>query len=186
MRAFLSTETTVVLWKGNGWALASGLTAGLVVGLAVAAGALLMLPRKTMPLADVNSAEPQNSSNPFATIRSSQHHSGTYGPKAEVQRALSVTDDPLTRSALITTAFTNWAIQDAKAASDYATTLEQADQTYAIAAVAPALAAKNPADAVQWAQSLSEEDARNLATHYVVNTWAGSQPTDAAFGTHII
>lgn len=105
---------------------------------------------------------------------------GKCDPKAGVQWALSLTDDPLTRSALITTVFAGWAAQDAKAASEYATTLEQADQTYAIAAVAPALAANSPKDAIQWAQSLSDDDARNLATHYVVNTWSGSQPANAA------
>jgi hypothetical protein len=105
---------------------------------------------------------------------------GKCDPKAGVQWALSITDDPLTKSALITTIFASWAAQDAKAASEYATKMEQADQTYAIAAVAPALAANNPKEAVQWAQSLSEEDARNLAGHYVVNTWAASQPADAA------
>ncbi len=100
--------------------------------------------------------------------------------RAAVAWALSTNEDPLTKSALITTVFSGWAGQNPKDASEFASTLDQADQTYAIAAVAPAFAAVDPKAAIQWSQSLAEEDARNLAANYVVNTWARALPIEAA------
>ncbi|MGZ4963630.1 MAG: hypothetical protein ACXWKG_10280 [Limisphaerales bacterium] len=103
-----------------------------------------------------------------------------YDPHAAANWALNVVDDAGSRAFALTSVFERWAAQDAKAASDYAITLEQSDQTYAIAAVAPALAGNNPQEAIKWAQSFGEEDARDLATHYVVTTWARNQPSEAA------
>lgn len=103
-----------------------------------------------------------------------------FDPRAAVTSALDIAGDARGRAAALTTAFEDWAAQDPKAASAYAATLSQADQTYAISAVAPALTASNPHDAIQWAQGFDEADARNLATHAVVATWAQNAPSDAA------
>lgn len=99
---------------------------------------------------------------------------------AAVNWALNVADDASARSFAITSVFESWAALDPKAASDCALTLGQADQTYAIAAVAPALTARDAQSAIQWAQEFDEEDARNLATHAVVTAWAANAPSDAA------
>ncbi len=101
-------------------------------------------------------------------------------PHAAASWALNVADDAGSRAFALTSVFERWAAQDAKAASVYATTLEQADQTYAIAAVAPALAGNNPREAIEWAQAFGEEDARDLATHSVVTMWARNEPSEAA------
>jgi len=101
-------------------------------------------------------------------------------PLKAVQWALEIRDNAPARSAALSTVFSSWVASDPKAASNYAATLGQADQTYAIASLAPALAADNPREAILWAQGFDEEDAHSLATHGVVATWAFNQPAEAA------
>lgn len=101
-------------------------------------------------------------------------------PQAAVGWATNADESASGRAFAVTSVFENWAARDAKAASVAAETLEQGPQTYAIVAVAPALTAQNPQEAIQWAQKFAEEDARNLATHGVVEAWASSAPSDAA------
>lgn len=103
-----------------------------------------------------------------------------FDPQGAVNWAMNITNDPSARAFALTSVFESWAAQDAKGASSYIATLGQADQTYGIAAVAPALAANSAQDAIRWAQGFDEDDTRNLATHAVVTAWARNAPADAA------
>jgi hypothetical protein len=89
-------------------------------------------------------------------------------------------EEPIAHLDAIETVFGSWVIEDSPSACAYVLKLEQAEQSLAVTAVAPVLAGKDPASAMQWAGSLLDEDTRALATHSVVTTWAQSQPAEAA------
>lgn len=97
-------------------------------------------------------------------------------PQAAAQWAARIQDDVLAKRGLMNTVFETWTESDPKAASAYAAALEQADQSYAIPGVAASWAAMKPADAMEWAESLPDEDARTLAEHSVVRIWASDEP----------
>jgi hypothetical protein len=103
-----------------------------------------------------------------------------FDASAAANWAVKNDDDASGRAFALTSAFENWAAQDATSASAAVSKLEQTDQTYGIAAVAPALTAQNPNEAIHWAENFDENDSRNLATHAVVTAWARNAPADAA------
>jgi hypothetical protein len=101
-------------------------------------------------------------------------------PAGAARSAAAIQDDVVTKRELMNVVFGNWAERDPNAASAFAATLGQADQTYAIPPIAWAWAAAKPNDAMQWAGSLDDEDLRDLAKQAVVATWAKEEPAAAA------
>jgi hypothetical protein len=137
-------------------------------------------------------ANPTDAQNAFAWANSMNDHDRPIAyeaiacawsqcdPKCAAQWAVAIQDDPLAKRGLMNVAFGNWAERDPNAASAFAATLGQADQTYAIPPIAWAWAAAKPNDAMQWADSLNDEDLRDLAKHAVLGIWAKNEPDVAA------
>lgn len=101
-------------------------------------------------------------------------------PAAATQWASTLAADSPARTKAMKDALSYWVMADASAAGSFVQGLPEVDQPSAIMVVAPTLAQNDPASALDWAQTISDPDVREIALQQVVTRWADNQPQEAA------